>query len=82
MVWRAPGGGPNGGTMSTGGNLVFRGAGSRLIAYDATTGEELWASEVGGGTATPVTYELDGRQYVTIASGPEGGHVWTFALGR
>jgi PQQ-dependent dehydrogenase (methanol/ethanol family) len=41
-VWRAPSEGGNGGTMSTGGNLVFRGSGEALIAHDAVSGAELW----------------------------------------
>jgi quinohemoprotein ethanol dehydrogenase len=79
-VWRAPSNGGNGGTMSTAGNLVFRGSGSMLIAHDAATGAELWSAEVGNGTATPVTYEVDGRQYVTILSGTNPPRVWTFTL--
>ncbi len=79
-VWRAVSTGGNGGTMSTGGNLVFRGSGQMLIAHDAETGEELWSFEVGNGTATPVTYELDGTQYVTIMGGSIEPRVWTFAV--
>ena len=73
----------NGGTLSTGGNLVFWGSGTRLVAHNATTGEELWEAEVGGGTATPMTYELDGVQYVSIAAGStsQGPRMWTFVLG-
>jgi len=83
-VWRAPSTGGNGGTLSTGGNLVFRGSANSLIAHDAMTGEQLWETEVGGGTATPMTYELDGVQYLTIAAGSnrDGPRMWTFALGR
>ena len=79
-VWRAPAQGGNGGTLSTGGNLVFRGSGARLIALDARSGLELWATEVGNGPATPMTYELDGKQYVSIQGGISGGRMWTFAL--
>jgi PQQ-dependent dehydrogenase (methanol/ethanol family) len=78
--WRADSEGGNGGTMSTGGNLVFRGSGPRLIAHDARTGAELWSAEVGNGTGTPVTYQLDGRQYVTILSGSNPPRVYTYAL--
>lgn len=46
-VWRVPSQEGNGGTLSTGGNLVFRGSGNRLVAHEARTGEELWAAEVG-----------------------------------
>jgi len=79
-VWRVPSEGGNGGTMATGGNLVFRGSGQMLIAHDASTGAELWSADVGNGTGTPVTYELDGRQYVTILSGSNPPRVWTFTL--
>ena len=83
-VWRAPATGGNGGTLSTAGNLVFWGTGNRLAAYDARSGEELWSATVGNGTATPTTYVLDGRQYVTIAGGSGGQddppRVWTFTL--
>ena len=66
--------------MSTGGNLVFRGSGDRLIAHDAGTGAQLWSATVGQGTGTPMTYELDGVQYVSIAAGRRVGRVYTFAL--
>ncbi|MGE0161119.1 MAG: PQQ-dependent dehydrogenase, methanol/ethanol family [Gemmatimonadales bacterium] len=83
-AWRVPSEGGNGGTLSTGGNLVFWGSGDRLVALDARNGNELWAHQVGNGTATPATYELDGRQYVTIMAGAGAGslppRVWTFAL--
>ena len=78
--WRATSTGGNGGTMSTAGNLVFRGSGAQIIAHDARTGADLWSADVGNGTGTPVTYELDGRQYVTILSGTNPPRVWTFAL--
>lgn len=83
-VWRVPAQGGHGGTMATAGDLVFWGTGSRLAALDAGTGEELWSAEVGAGTASPVTYEVDGRQYVSIAAGltslGSAPRVWTFAL--
>ncbi|MDX1493271.1 MAG: PQQ-binding-like beta-propeller repeat protein, partial [Longimicrobiales bacterium] len=88
-VWRVPTQGENGGALSTSGGLVFWGTGDRLVALDAWTGVELWAAEVGRGTASPVTYAIDGRQYVTIMAGravtgdrPEvdAPTVWTFAL--
>ena len=84
-VWRFPSQGGNGGAMSTAGNLVFWGTGNRMVALDARSGAQLWEAEVGLGTATPVTYELDGRQYVTIMAGSGGQfppRVWTFALPR
>ncbi len=87
----------NGGTLATAGNLVFHGtADGRLVAYNAGTGEKLWDSPTGTGVvAAPMTWELDGKQYVTIAVGWGGvyglaarateykspGTVYTFALG-
>ena len=83
-VWRVATAGDNGGTLSTAGNLVFWGSESRLLALDARTGAELWAAEVGRGTATPVTYSIDGVQYLSVAGGrgdADPPTVWTFRLG-
>ena len=62
------------GALSTGGGLVFVALfDGTVMAYDDTTLEELWKINVGSGfTAPPMTYEIDGRQYVAIASGPSG----------
>jgi len=82
-AWSVPSVGTNGGSLATGGGLVFWGSGSRLVAHDAATGEELWAAEVGRGTGSPVTWSLDGVQYLTIAAGQGSGSpptVRTFAL--
>jgi quinohemoprotein ethanol dehydrogenase len=71
-VWRHEHVAPwNGGTLTTAGNLVFEGtADARFLAYDARTGDVLWSSPVGSGAvAAPMTYELDGRQFVAIAVG-------------
>lgn len=66
---------PNfGGPLVTAGGLVFIGAAmdDYLRAFDAATGEEVWKGRLpGGGQATPMTYEWEGRQYVVIAA---GGH--------
>ena len=72
-VWRVEREGGNGGTMSTAGNLVFWAGGGRIHAQHAETGEELWSAFVGGSTATPVTYELDGRQYIAVEVNASGG---------
>ncbi len=71
-VWRANYVSPwNGGTLTTAGNLVFQGtADGRFVAYNAATGEVLWQTPVGSGVvAAPMTYELDGQQYVAVAVG-------------
>lgn len=69
----APVGSPNlGGPMVTASGLVFMaGTLDRAIrAFDIETGRELWQAELpAGGKATPMTYELNGRQYVVIAAG-------------
>lgn len=61
----------NGGLLSTAGNLVFQGtADGRFIAYSADKGAKLWEVKVGTGViASPVTYEIDGVQYVSIMAG-------------
>jgi quinohemoprotein ethanol dehydrogenase len=79
-VWRFPTEGLNGGSLSTGGGLVFWGTQDRMVALDARSGSLLWEAAVGAGTATPVTYELDGRQYVTIVAGTLTPRVFTYAL--
>jgi quinohemoprotein ethanol dehydrogenase len=61
----------NPGTMTTAGNLVFQGRiDGTFVAYRADTGEELWTTDVGLGiTAPPITYSVDGRQYVALLVG-------------
>jgi quinohemoprotein ethanol dehydrogenase len=61
----------NGGTLATAGNLVFQGtADAHFRAFDARTGKQLWEAPVGSGViAAPMTYEVDGKQYVSIAVG-------------
>ena len=61
----------NGGTLTTAGNLVFQGtADGRFVAYSADKGEKLWEVTVGTGIiAAPVTYEVDGVQYVSVMAG-------------
>jgi quinohemoprotein ethanol dehydrogenase len=61
----------NGGVLSTGGNLVFQGNGAGLlVAYRATDGADLWQFPAQTGVvAPPITYEVDGVQYVTVSAG-------------
>lgn len=67
--------GYNGGVLSTAGNLVFQGtAQGDFVAYDAATGAEKWRTSVGSGViAAPMTFAIDGQQYITIAVGWGGG---------
>jgi quinohemoprotein ethanol dehydrogenase len=61
----------NGGVLTTAGGLVFQGgADGRFVAYDAETGDLLWEASTGMGIiAPPVTYEVDGTQYVSVVAG-------------
>ena len=86
----------NGGTLTTAGDLVFQGtADARFMAFNARTGDPLWESPMGTGViAAPITSEVDGTQYVSIAAGWGGvfgksqrasdlktaGTVYTFVL--
>jgi quinohemoprotein ethanol dehydrogenase len=71
--WRMPGGGGiGGGTVSTAGNLVFQVINDgRLLAYSADKGEKLLEIQTGlkSGMGPPITYQLDGQQYVALMGG-------------
>ncbi|MEE3071104.1 MAG: PQQ-dependent methanol/ethanol family dehydrogenase [Pseudomonadota bacterium] len=60
-----------GGVMTTAGGLVFFGTPEgKFIALDDTTGEELWSFQTGSGiVGQPITWEMDGEQYVSVVSG-------------
>jgi quinohemoprotein ethanol dehydrogenase len=64
----------SGGTLSTAGNLVFQGRGDGILAaYRATDGRKLWQYDAQVGiAAAPMTYALDGVQYVAVLAGPPG----------
>jgi quinohemoprotein ethanol dehydrogenase len=92
IAWQHPtpypiGGG--GGSTTTAGGLLFRGEpDGNFLALDVRTGEELWRFQTGfGAGAPPITYEVDGEQYVAIATGGNllngsayGDAVWAFSL--
>src|SRR5262245_15931282 len=63
------------GTLVTGGGVVFLALmDGTVAAHDDTTLEELWKINVGSGfSAPPMTFEVNGKQYVAIVSGPSGG---------
>jgi quinohemoprotein ethanol dehydrogenase len=73
MKWRMPGGGGiGGGTLTTAGNLVFQVLGDgRLVAYSADKGEKLLEIQTGlrSGMGPPITYRIDGTQYVALMGG-------------
>ncbi|MBV9175216.1 MAG: PQQ-dependent dehydrogenase, methanol/ethanol family [Chloroflexi bacterium] len=78
-----------GGSLATAGGLVFAGEGNGNVdAFDAKSGDRLWQFQTGAGAnAPPITYSVDGQQYVAIASGgnfqlnfPRGDTLWVFSL--
>jgi quinohemoprotein ethanol dehydrogenase len=72
----------NGGTLSTAGNLVFEGtAGRNFEVYRADTGEKLWSFAAQTGVmAGPITYAINGEQYVAVLAG--WGGVFPLAAGE
>ena len=64
----------NGGILSTAGDLVFQGTwDGTFAAYDAYNGEKLWQYKSDSAVlAGPMTYELDGEQYIAVAQGSGG----------
>ena len=78
-----------GGVLATAGGLVFTGEGNGFLsAFDADSGAPLWQFQCGAGVnAPPVSYEVDGVQYVAVAAGgnanfgfKQGGALVVFAL--
>ncbi|MGH8226420.1 MAG: PQQ-dependent dehydrogenase, methanol/ethanol family [Steroidobacteraceae bacterium] len=96
IVWETPqftNGLPTSGVLATAGNLVFMGNGSgqMLSAYDAKTGTKQWSFNADTAVfAAPITYELDGVQYVAASVGgvakggyfaPTNARMLVFAIG-
>ncbi|MDQ2641606.1 MAG: PQQ-dependent dehydrogenase, methanol/ethanol family [Pseudomonadota bacterium] len=87
IVWETPpfdNDRPSGGVMATAGGLVFagNGAGQELRAYDAKTGDQLWSFPAHTSVfAAPITYELDGEQYVAASVGGSAAGEGYFAPG-
>ena len=68
------------GLLSTAGNLLFSGDGSssNFVALRATTGDPLWHANLGSSVSNgPITYELDGTQYVIVGAGDT---LWAFVM--
>ncbi len=70
------------GVLATESGLLFHGSvGGQLYARDSDTGEALWSVDTGSSImAAPMTYEVDGVQYVAVATGWGGGG-WGFVPG-
>ncbi len=78
--WRIQHEGPwNGGILSTAGNVIFQGnAKGQFVAYSADEGKSLWSFPAQTGiVAAPITYRVDGEQYIAVMAGWGG----SFALG-
>ena len=79
-----------GGALATAGGLVFAGGDGtgNFYAYEAKTGKQLWSFQCGAGVnAAPISYELDGEQFIAVAAGgnfqlrfPLGDAVFVFGL--
>ena len=99
-VWRVPQNlAWSGGVLATAGNLLFQGNPDReLAAYAADSGKKLWAFDAQTGVVgSPVTFNIDGEQYVSVPAGwggafgltagieqgqrPEKSRILTFKLG-
>ena len=73
------GGGPSH-MLSTAGNLLFTSNASNFIAFEPKTGKILWhAGLTGPMTAGPISYELEGKQYLTAAV---GDMLYTFTVNQ
>ncbi len=82
-IWRVDRPTPaNGGVLSTAGNLVFEGtAQGNLEAYRADNGQKLWSADAQSGVvAAPMTYTVNGEQYVAVLAG--WGGVFSLATGE
>jgi glucose dehydrogenase len=90
--WQVTAGEPLiGGVLATAGNLLFTGEGNgNFDAFDSRTGELLWQFNCGAGVnAPPVTYMVEGKQYIAVAAGgsqlfgyKQGEAVVVFGLGE
>src|SRR5690606_29534468 len=84
-AWKQTEGSSGNGVVSTAGNLVFQGNGNNFLAFRADSGEKIWTTAVGAGIiAGPITYAIDGVQYVAGVGGVgrnAGGRLVVFKLG-
>lgn len=80
-----------GGVLATAGGLVFTGEGNGSFnAYDQRTGALLWQTKADAGVnAPPITYEIDGVQYVAVAAGgnsifgyKQGDNILVYSLSK
>ena len=68
------------GILTTAGNVLFTAGSGGLEALNATTGDPLWHARIPGAIAQgPITYELDGLQYVVVSAGTQ---VFAFVMNK
>jgi hypothetical protein len=84
-AWRGPSGSANGpfagGSLATAGNLVFSNSNQQMFVFKADTGEVLLQMQTGfGSPGPPMTFMLDGKQYLVIQGNSSGGGVGFGAL--
>jgi len=75
-VWRVPTAGLwAGGTMTTAGGFVFQGQlDGTFNAYDTRSGKREWSFNAGVAVAAaPISFSVDGKQYITVLAGPSAG---------
>jgi len=77
IVWRKPINGGSSGLLSTAGGVLFTSNSPTAQAWDAKTGEGLWYSQIGGLSAPPETFMLDGKQHVLFSA---SGQLFMFVL--
>jgi PQQ-dependent dehydrogenase (methanol/ethanol family) len=79
-----------GGALATAGGVVFTGTkDKRVLAFDAKSGKQLWSYTANGGVnAPPISYAVDGKQYIAVAAGgnfqinaPRSDELLVFAVG-
>ena len=79
------------GILTTKGDLMFVGLpDGQLLGLDVKNGSQLWKFQTGAGVQTsPITYEIDGEQYIAVLAGgggvgyisPKGDDLWAFKIG-
>ena len=80
IAWRQPftGMAAAAGLLTTAGGLLFAGdGGGNFVAHDAANGKPLWHSRIGNVTNAPQTFQVDGKQYVVVATGDT---LWAFVM--
>jgi outer membrane protein assembly factor BamB len=65
------------GLLTTAGGVLFMSNGGGIEAIDAKTGAPLWHSDIGGLSAPPEAFVMDGKPHVLAVT---GGAMYMYAL--